>query len=517
MSDTQHHLHASESPLASLVRSTSSRRTEWQADSVEQRYLRHVQRESEDQELFSASNSYAHQGPSQLRDQTLYVYNETYGVLSTYHWHDSSWDRSYSFGHDFSLKVYPADTDPTFQIEATSPPSGPASPLLHGRFIRESFATTSSDANTTWDQEPSEHQYRRTSSTQERNPSYSHDTYSQAGEVSGSTSNVSSTIPLGPIPQLGWKSELRSKGWDGHDLISTGSSPPNALPPNIVVSAENAPQTIPRPQISALRDGPGRAFIVNPVTRDSTQISHSEGQRATPQLPPDMKNQKLKVLERNAARQQSEGGVHHNPGIARQINEQPPKDSKQIPSTTTRASSPLSLYSMYSYYSYKETASPLGGDFQIPQPREPPSKQEESHPGPRTPQDYLQLGIQHHEANRLTESAQCFERAANEGGGCGVGMLMYGLTLRHGWGCAKNEKMGFKWLMKAAEYAVGDLEKVRTGVQGADPSVLQSELVLAIYEVGQCFFHGWGVTKDQKMAVVRRPSLGQLLCAYAVL
>ncbi|PPQ73680.1 hypothetical protein CVT26_010766 [Gymnopilus dilepis] len=399
------------------------------------------------------------------------------------------------------VPVYPADTDPRFQIEATSPPSGPASPLLHGRFIRESFATTSSDANTTWDQEPSEHQYRRTSSTQERNPSYSHDTYSQAGEVSGSTSNVSSTIPLGPIPQLGWKSELRSKGWDGHDLISTGSSPPNALPPNIVVSAENAPQTIPRPQISALRDGPGRAFIVNPVTRDSTQISHSEGQRATPQLPPDMKNQKLKVLERNAARQQSEGGVHHNPGIARQINEQPPKDSKQIPSTTTRASSPLSLYSMYSYYSYKETASPLGGDFQIPQPREPPSKQEESHPGPRTPQDYLQLGIQHHEANRLTESAQCFERAANEGGGCGVGMLMYGLTLRHGWGCAKNEKMGFKWLMKAAEYAVGDLEKVRTGVQGADPSVLQSELVLAIYEVGQCFFHGWGVTKDQKMAV----------------
>ena len=26
--------------------------------------------------------------------------------------------------------------------------------------------------------------------------------------------------------------------------------------------------------------------------------------------------------------------------------------------------------------------------------------------------------------------------------------------------------------------------------------------MLAIYEVGQCFFHGWGVAKDQKMAVV---------------
>jgi len=29
--------------------------------------------------------------------------------------------------------------------------------------------------------------------------------------------------------------------------------------------------------------------------------------------------------------------------------------------------------------------------------------------------------------------------------------------------------------------------------------------VLAIYEVGQCFFQGWGVSKDQKMAVVSVP------------
>ena len=30
---------------------------------------------------------------------------------------------------------------------------------------------------------------------------------------------------------------------------------------------------------------------------------------------------------------------------------------------------------------------------------------------------------------------------------------------------------------------------------------------MAIYEVGQCFFHGWGVRKDQKMAVVRERNL----------
>ncbi len=30
----------------------------------------------------------------------------------------------------------------------------------------------------------------------------------------------------------------------------------------------------------------------------------------------------------------------------------------------------------------------------------------------------------------------------------------------------------------------------------------QSELVIAIYEVGQSFFRGWGVEKDKKMAIV---------------
>jgi hypothetical protein len=43
-------------------------------------------------------------------------------------------------------------------------------------------------------------------------------------------------------------------------------------------------------------------------------------------------------------------------------------------------------------------------------------------------------------------------------------MLMWGLTQRHGWGCEKNEKSGFKWLTKAAESAVDDLGKAREGM-----------------------------------------------------
>ena len=93
---------------------------------------------------------------------------------------------------------------------------------------------------------------------------------------------------------------------------------------------------------------------------------------------------------------------------------------------------------------------------------------------PRTAQDYLQLGIQHHEANRLSDSAICFERSAKEAGGCGVGMVMWGLSLRHGWGCEKDEARGFSWLQKAAEGAITDLKSSRKG--GLDTCGVQVRL-----------------------------------------
>lgn len=96
-------------------------------------------------------------------------------------------------------------------------------------------------------------------------------------------------------------------------------------------------------------------------------------------------------------------------------------------------------------------------------------------------------------------------------------MLMWGLTLRHGWGVPKDEKKGFGWLRKAAEGAVRDLEAARLATSSSNRDTIVSfsneksaegdkegvvkELVLAIYEVGQCYFHGWGVSKDMKTAV----------------
>lgn len=145
-----------------------------------------------------------------------------------------------------------------------------------------------------------------------------------------------------------------------------------------------------------------------------------------------------------------------------------------------------SLYSSYSYYPFdgslsrstsaSPAPSPAGQQQHIyadsQNPRIPELINDLSSRGPQTPQEYLQLGIQCHEANKLEDSARYFEKSANEKGGCGVGMLMWGLTLRHGWGCPKDEKRGFKWLRRAAENAVDDLENARIG-GSLDPQAIQ--------------------------------------------
>lgn len=64
-------------------------------------------------------------------------------------------------------------------------------------------------------------------------------------------------------------------------------------------------------------------------------------------------------------------------------------------------------------------------------------------------------------------------------------MLMWGLTLRHGWGCPKNEKSGFHWLQKAAEGAVVDLESGRKG--GVDVTAVQVRLQVLAQQNAEIF------------------------------
>lgn len=58
-------------------------------------------------------------------------------------------------------------------------------------------------------------------------------------------------------------------------------------------------------------------------------------------------------------------------------------------------------------------------------------------------------------------------------------------------GCKKNEHLAFQYLQKAAEHAVEDLEAFSNTV---NTSASKGELIMAIYELGVSFRHGWGVS-----------------------
>ncbi|PWN35459.1 HCP-like protein [Meira miltonrushii] len=115
---------------------------------------------------------------------------------------------------------------------------------------------------------------------------------------------------------------------------------------------------------------------------------------------------------------------------------------------------------------------------------------------------FLTLGISHHESGDLSRSAFYFERSAKIEGGCVVGMCMWGMALREGWGVRKDQKRGFEWISRAASRA-GDLMATSNGKtrNEAELKAIRSELKLSVYELGKCFCYGWGVKQDRQMAL----------------
>jgi TPR repeat protein len=121
---------------------------------------------------------------------------------------------------------------------------------------------------------------------------------------------------------------------------------------------------------------------------------------------------------------------------------------------------------------------------------------------------FLTLAISHHESGDLSRSAYYFERSAKVEGGCIVGMCMWGLALREGWGVRKDQKKGFEWISKAASKA-GEMMAGQNRGGGGDTAAksdselkaIRSELKLSVYELGKCFCYGWGVKMDKAMAL----------------
>ncbi|THC98515.1 hypothetical protein EYZ11_002023 [Aspergillus tanneri] len=104
------------------------------------------------------------------------------------------------------------------------------------------------------------------------------------------------------------------------------------------------------------------------------------------------------------------------------------------------------------------------------------------------------LNIQ--EAIRLHEAGDMFRRLAEpSGANNALSQVLYGLALRHGWGCTPDPDKAVTYLSAAASNsALIESQALQAGMKKGGAA--KGELVLAMFELGNCFRNGWGVQKD---------------------
>jgi TPR repeat protein len=109
----------------------------------------------------------------------------------------------------------------------------------------------------------------------------------------------------------------------------------------------------------------------------------------------------------------------------------------------------------------------------------------------------IQEAIRLHEAGELTKATEMFGRLAETGNV--LSQVLYGLSLRHGWGCQPNPTKAVTYLRTAASNSAAiEAEALKAGMKKGGAA--KGELVLAIFELANCFRHGWGVDVDKAAA-----------------
>jgi TPR repeat protein len=75
----------------------------------------------------------------------------------------------------------------------------------------------------------------------------------------------------------------------------------------------------------------------------------------------------------------------------------------------------------------------------------------------------------------------------------------YSPTLRHSWGIEANQEQAVHYLSMAASNSA-EIEKLALGAGMKKGGAAKGELVLAMYELANCFRNGWGIKKDPAAA-----------------
>ncbi|KAF2208878.1 hypothetical protein CERZMDRAFT_107372 [Cercospora zeae-maydis SCOH1-5] len=108
----------------------------------------------------------------------------------------------------------------------------------------------------------------------------------------------------------------------------------------------------------------------------------------------------------------------------------------------------------------------------------------------------IQEAIRLHEEGRLKESSEMFGALANpKGPNNALAQVLYGLGLRHGWGIPVDSEKAINYLSLAASNSASIEEQALASGMKKGGSA-KGELVLAIFELANCFRNGWGIAKD---------------------
>ncbi|KAM3507707.1 hypothetical protein MY11210_007045 [Beauveria gryllotalpidicola] len=110
--------------------------------------------------------------------------------------------------------------------------------------------------------------------------------------------------------------------------------------------------------------------------------------------------------------------------------------------------------------------------------------------------DDIQEAIRLHEEGELQRSTAIFGSLADpQGANNPLSQVMFGLALRHGWGCKPDTERAVTYLSAAASNAAAvETMALQAGMKRGGAA--KGELILAIFELANCFRHGWGMPKD---------------------
>ncbi|KAK7540657.1 uncharacterized protein J3D65DRAFT_246711 [Phyllosticta citribraziliensis] len=125
-----------------------------------------------------------------------------------------------------------------------------------------------------------------------------------------------------------------------------------------------------------------------------------------------------------------------------------------------------------------------------------PSPSVSDEPGDNNIQEAIRL----HESGDLERSTEMFSKLANpNGANNALSQVLYGLALRHGWGCQPNQELAVTYLSYAAANSA-EIESLALAAGMKKGGAAKGELVLAMFELANSFRHGWGVKKDPAAA-----------------